>query len=223
MAAKIPKTMPLDDMEDEIIFTRAAVGADPDARDLLPLTDDWMPWVETARARDRDARIAVATAFALRRVSNLRLDAACEEFGDELELAVKKDFKGSRWLRFFSGAANTVKRFIRLRFSEQVGRVTGWLTGAGDEVLEKHRAPLTTWSEAGQQALNATRATSQVRGDAAIEREETAEALTRGRDGLEATLVARANERGLPREWPKTFFKPRTRDEDDAGPPVPAA
>lgn len=222
MAAKIPKTMPLDDVEDEIIYTRAALEADPDARDFLPMTEEWMPWTEAARAKDREARMAVAVAHAKRRVSNVRLDAACIDFGDELALEVKDEPEGARWKRFFSGqSANTVRRFIRLRFGEQVSRVAGWVSGSGDAILEKHRAALTEWSTAGQQALEATQATSQVRGDAAIEREEAAEALTRSRDGLEAALVQRANERGLSREWPKTFFKPRTRDDADSGPPTP--
>lgn len=213
MAAKIDEDMSLDDMEDEIIYTRSALEADPDARDLLPTTDAWMQWVETARARDRDARIAVARASARRQVSNVRLDAACDAFGDELKLAVKGDVKSARWQRFFSGAGASVSRFIRLGLGEQASRVVGWLTGTADEVLERHRAPLAEWSKSASDALDATRATAQVRGDAGIAREETAEALTRGRDGLEATLVARANERGLPRPWPSTFFKSRRRRE----------
>jgi hypothetical protein len=220
MAAKISADMSFDDQEDEIIFTRAALSADPDARDLLPLTDAWMAWVETSRARDREARIAVATAYAQRRVSNLRLDDACQGFAGELELAVKEDRKSPRWLRFFSGIASSASDFIRLPFAEQTNRVVGWLTGT-DEVLERHRAPLTDWSKAAGHAITATNATAQVRGEAAIAREETAEALTRGRDGLEARLVERANERGLPRQWPKTMFKPRKQSDQDDGPPVP--
>ncbi len=46
MAAKIDHEMTFDDMEDEVVYTRAALRADPDARDLLPLTDGWMPAVE---------------------------------------------------------------------------------------------------------------------------------------------------------------------------------
>lgn len=38
-------------------------------------------------------------------------------------------------------------------------------------------------------------------------RERVAEDLTRARDGLEATLVQRAAERGLARSWPSRFFR----------------
>lgn len=217
MAAKITERMTFDDMETEVIYTRAALNADPDARDLLPLTDDWMPRIEAGRASDREARIAVATASAQRRVANFRLDAACTAFGGELRLDVNKDTSSARWKRFFSGAASMVSRFIRLPFAEQASRVRGWLTHTGDPVLERHRGPLDTWSAAAQESIEATKATAQVRGDAAVAREELAELLTRGRDGLEAALVERANERGLPRSWPKSFFRVRSTSRRSSG------
>lgn len=210
MAAKIDHEMTFDDMEDEVVYTRAALRADPDARDLLPLTDGWMPAVESGRASAREARIAVATAAAERRIANVRLDTACTTFGNELKLEVNNNFDSARWKRFFSGIGGMVSRFIRIPFAEQVSRVQGWLTHTGDALLERHREPLTTWSTAAAASIAATKATAQVRGDAAVEREELADLLTRGRDGLEAALVERANERGLPREWPKSFFRVRT-------------
>ena len=221
MAAKIYPDMSFDDIEGEIIYTRSAVEADPDAADLLPMTDPWMPWTDAARATERDARVAVVRAAALRRVSNARVDIACVKFGDELALVANEG--SARFKRFFSGVgAATARAFVRLPFGEQLGRIGAWLEGSADEVLERHRPALTQWKGAGDDALNATLKTASARGDAAVARETLAEDLTRARDGLHARLVERANERGLPRSWPNTFFQPRTRRDDDAGsPPTP--
>ena len=154
-------------------------------------------------------RGAVARASAHRRIANGRLDQTCRKFGDELFPAVQRDSTTARWRRFFM--ALSVSTFIRLPFSEQITRVGAWLTATGDDLLERHRAELTRWSSAGTAALLATAATSQVRGEAAVQREALAEDLTRARDGLQAALVARANERGLPREWSGFFFRPSSR------------
>jgi hypothetical protein len=61
-----------------------------------------------------------------------------------------------------------------------------------------------------------------------IARETLQDDLTRERDGLEALLVVRARERGLPRDWPARFFRVARRDGADAvappaGEPPPAA
>ena len=51
-----------------------------------------------------------------------------------------------------------------------------------------------------------TRDSAQARGNAIVVRESTAENLTRARDALHATLVARAAERGLERDFADGFF-----------------
>ena len=50
MAAQIDKAMTFDDMESKILYTRAAVEADPDARDLLAITDGWRSSMRRGRA-----------------------------------------------------------------------------------------------------------------------------------------------------------------------------
>src|SRR4051812_8014537 len=98
---EIPPDFPLDDTEDEIHFTRATLKADPIASHLLPMTDDWLPLVDSVRAKDRQARIANADATAARVVSNFHFDHACTQFGDDLFLAVGKDRESARWTQFF--------------------------------------------------------------------------------------------------------------------------
>jgi hypothetical protein len=217
---------PLDDVDDEVFFTRAGVKADPDAVDLLPMTDDWLGLVDAARAKDRQARIAEADATAVRVVGNYHFDRACTHFGDDLYLAVGKNRESARWLQFFP---ISVSRFIKIRFDKQIQKVKGWLApNVTDAIVDKHRAPLTTWCNASANALEQTTSAIMVRAAARIAREQLADDLTRERDGLYDALSERARERGLPRDWPRQFFRVSTRkttvsDDGDAAPaPEPA-
>lgn len=197
-----------DTIEAEILFTRAALRADPDASDLLPHTDAWLSLVEPARAKERAAREAVENANAERAVANARLDATCIAFGDDLHTAVQKDHRAARWLQFFSVA---VSSFVKQALARQIATVKGWLTSSKDPVLEKHRANLETWSARADGALVKTRGTALVRGEAHQAREELAAELTRERDGLHEALSARARERQLPRSFADVFFRTESR------------
>ncbi|MBK9266377.1 MAG: hypothetical protein IPM54_42150 [Polyangiaceae bacterium] len=212
---KITADMPLDDDEDEVFFTRATIKADPNAADLLPMTDDWLGLIDAARAKDRQARIAETDATAARVVSNFHFDRACTAFGDDLYLAVGKNRESPRWTQFFSVA---VSRFIKIRFDKQVQKVKSWLgPDVNDATLDKHRTPLTTWSNAAAASIDQTTSAAMVRGAARIAREQLAEDLTRERDGLYDALSARAREKGLPRDWPKQFFRVTTRKTASGG------
>jgi hypothetical protein len=213
-----------DDVEDEIAFTRATVKADPNAVDLLPMTDDWFSLADNARAKDRLARMADADATAARTIANFHLDNACTHFGDDLYLAVGKDRNAARWTQFFPVA---VSRFVKMRFDKQIQKVTGWLgPNVQDPVVDKHRANLTTWSTAAADSLEKTTSSVMTRAQARIAREQLAEDLTRERDGLFDALSARARDKGLPRDWPKQFFRVTARksdnnDEGEVAPPTP--
>lgn len=200
----IPHDMPFDDIEDEVFFTRAAVLADPDAEDLVWITDGWIPRLDGVRVSTRDVREAAMATNARRAVANARLDGVCTEFGDELFLSCGKDREAPRWRGFFH---LPVSRFIAIGLAEQVQRIQGWLSEAKDAVLEKFREPLTFWSDRAAGALVEGRAIGLKRGAAWQSREEHAEALTADRDALYEALSARARERGLARDWPQAFFR----------------
>jgi hypothetical protein len=219
MPRKIPATITLDDAEDETLFTTSTIKADPDARELLPMTTAWLGLIDSARAKDRAARQAQVEADAARVIANDRLDRACVQFGDELFLSVGKDRSSARWLQFFTVS---VSKFVRQRLSTQVERVRGWLQST-DALLETHRKPLDTWSKAAGEALVQTRAVAVARGEARIAREELAEDLTRERDGLHDALSAIARERRLSREWPDLFFRTQGRGAGDEAQEAPAA
>jgi len=205
--------MTFDMLEDEVLHTRAALAADPDAKDFLPMTDSWLGKVDAARAADRTARVATAEATALRQVSNGRLDPLCVAFGDALYLAVGKDRNAARWTQFFKVP---VSRFVRQAFPTQVTLVRGWLA-IEDAVLAAHRTGLETWSAKAQEALARTAATAAPLGAARVAREQLAEDLTRERDGLDEALSARARELKLARDWSALFFRitPRGAEEPE--------
>jgi hypothetical protein len=212
MPRKLTAKTTFDDAEDEVLFTTSMVKADPDASDLVSMTDSWLGIIDGARAKDRTARTAQAMADAARVVSNHHLDIACTKFGDDLFLAVDKDRTQRRWIQFF---VIPVGRFIRIALAKQVARVRGWLDNSKDPVLEKHRDPLDQWSKAAAGALEKTSGVALVRGEASIAREQMAEDLTNERDGLHDALSARARERGLSRDWPDLFFRTQTRTKPD--------
>lgn len=199
--------------ESEIFFTRAGLGADPDAVDFLPRTDHWMDAVDTVAKAQRKAREFVAITDAQRAVANARLDGHTAKFGNELDLAVDRDRAGGRFKRFFG--TQTIKGFCRQAFPRQVALVLAWAEIV-DDVFDRHKEQILRWARAGRAALDETAKTATVRGEAAIAEERLAEDMTRERDALHAELVTRAKERHLPREWPDTFFRVETRSSSQA-------
>src|SRR5512143_2786459 len=101
MPRKLPATMTLDALEDETLYTGAALRADPDAAPFASRTDDWIARIDEVRAMDRRARTAMANTDAARMVASDRLGQSCTAFGDDLYMAVRKDRTCSRWLQFF--------------------------------------------------------------------------------------------------------------------------
>jgi len=212
---KITADMPLDDVEDEVFFTCATIKADPDAADLLYITIDWLDLVDAVRVKDRQARMAETDATAVRVVANYHLDRGCTGFGDDLYLAVEKNRESARWNQFFS---MTVSRFVKMRFDKQVQKVKSWLDpNVKDPILDKHRTTLTTWCNASASSIDQTMGVAMIRGAARVAREQLAEDITRERDGLYDALSARGREKGLPRDWPKQFFRVNRRKSSGGG------
>ena len=202
MAKKIEPDMPFDEMENQCLFTRAALRADRIVVDLLPTTDLWLGWVAAVRAMELAARTAMQEATASRVIANLRLDDTCRSVGRALSAELKNDRSGARWNRFFHG---TVNDFVSQPLIDQADACIGWLE-TDEPVLAPFREELTHWAHAAKAAITLTNASSQVRGNAMVARENLAENLTRARDGLHAALVVRAQERNLLRDYADGFF-----------------
>lgn len=203
MPRKLIAKLPFEEIEDEIIFTQAALAADPDAKDLVPLTESWLALIDKAQAAELELRREIANTDAARVVANARLDQACVAFGDDLLLAAGKDRGSPRFKQFFGGP---VARFVRMALPRQIAQVRAWLSST-DEVFLKHKPELEKWVQAADAALIAARALALKRGENAVTKDELSSDLTRERDSLAETLAARARERRLDRNWPKTFFR----------------
>ncbi len=218
MPRQLNATSTFDDLEEEALFTIAAIQADPDAADLLPMTSTWLGLISTARASSLSMRQQAATADAQRIIANGRLDTVCVAFGDALFAAVGKDRASARWKTFFS---EPVSSFVKQALDRQIKTVKGWLGLPSDAALEPHRPALQKWVDAAAQAQVKTAEVAGLRGLVWQQREALADALTRERDGLASALGERARERGLQRGWHELFFLVR-RDASRNQPPEQA-
>jgi len=203
MPRKLTPSMSLEMLLDEVIYTRAAIKADPDASDLLAVTDDWLASIETVRLVTAKVIELEADADAARMVSNARLDSSCMRFSDRLALEVGKDRTAARYRQFFRTPAYA---FVRTSLSKQTATVNSWLS-VEDPLITEMKPELSRWTAAAEAALAKTDETAASRGRAWLAREKLAEDLTRARDGLSELLSARAREKQLPREWAGVFFR----------------
>ena len=202
MARAITEDFTFDEMENETLFSRAALRADPNASDFVLTTNPWLGFVASARAQDLAARTALQESTASRVIANQRLDETCRNVGRALSAELKNDRSSARWARIFGG---TVDEFIHKPLAVQATACKSWLE-TDEPVLAPFRADIALWANAAEAAIRATSDSGQVRGTALVGRESVAETLTRARDGLHAALVARANERNLPRDFADGFF-----------------
>lgn len=207
------------DLESEVMFTIAALGADPDARALLGEASDWLGWIDVAQKEDRSFRQQEANVDAGRVVANGRLDLTCVAFGKRLLGACDQNRQAPRFTRFF---AKPPMAFVKQALAKQVTAVFGWLSVNDDDVLEAFRADLQERATNARNAQDATSAIGPLRGTNQARRAKLAEDLTRERDGLHRQLAELADEKNLGRGWADLFFKKTRRDDDDDEAPTPA-
>lgn len=203
MPKKFTVDTSLNEMERQSLFTRAALKADPDAEEFVPETDNWLPAIDEVRRTERERREVVADTDARRTVANARLDIATTAFGRDLLHDLRHDRQSPRWKQYFSQKPSKV---VRQPLRNQVTMVRAWLSSGMDPTLDMHRGDLARWADQADQALVATDGTALVRGQAQIARTELAEYLTAERDRLHRRLGELAAARGLPRDWPESFF-----------------
>lgn len=212
MPRAIQPSTPLDAVEEEILYTRAALDADEDAREFLPQTQEWLVELDKLWTQERDLRHARALASAKRAIANQKLDRACTNFGDDLLRAVGKDRTSPRWATFFPVSAS---QFVRMPLPKQLQAVRAWLISDDDPALSPHRAELERWSQAAQEALDLGARISLQRGKLWQGREGFVHDLTSERDGLYSLLTLRSQERGLGRDWAATFFIRESRPDGE--------
>ena len=206
------------DLESEVMFTIAGLGADPDARPLLSETTDWLPWVDEVQKEDRSFRQQEANVEAGRVVANGRLDLTCIAFGKRLLGACDQDRQAPRFTRFF---AKPPMAFVKQALSKQVTAVFGWLNVKDDDVLESFRVDLQDRATNARAAQDATSAIGPQRGANQARRAKLTDDLTRERDGLHRQLAEIAEQKNLGRTWADLFFKKTRRDDEEEAPSEP--
>lgn len=204
MLAQTDPESPLDDMEEAIEFSRAAVLADlKNAADLIDHLNDWDEGLPELRAQQKAVRFGRIRRDARRQVANEYVDHYSIQFGDHLKLKVNKDLTSTEWKRFFG---DTPSRFIKRPLGEQVATIRGWLT-TNHPTLEPYKAELTFWTDKADEVLQDDATSRQATADFHQARAAFAKRLTAKRDALYRLLCERAEERGLGRDWPLAFFR----------------
>lgn len=203
MPRVITAEMSMADTKAEIIYTRASMGADPDARDLVGMTDGLLEACEPLDAQMLANLIERTIRDAERSVANRNLDTTCIAFGDQLLPAVGKNRQSARWTRYFDEAPN---RFVKQDLRDQVKKVNGWLA-TQDPVLEPFREALVLWVGEAQKALDKDEVLKQATAELTLRREAFAKKITQARDAVHRALAQRAEERDLGRDWADGFFR----------------
>jgi hypothetical protein len=214
---------PLETLEDEIVYTDAALKADPEAEDLAPGFAGQLESLDEVYDRERATRRAVTEATAYSRVADSRLDEEVLGSGRVMEVPLKGDRTHPSWTKVYGTA--TPSDVAKLARPKEVIKVRGMIkamTELGLAILATVIASLTFW--AGRLDGGLTRLTDSKadRGRFRSERDEFIIGLNRARRALYGSLTTRAAERGLPKEWPDLFFRhetSRTRSKPTEEPP----
>jgi len=204
MPRKLDPRDTFDTLEEEVMFTIAMLQADEDAADLVPEAEGWMGGIDATRGSDRLFRQEAVSIDAGRISANQRLDIAVVGFADALLIDCGKDRQSTRWRSFFPQVPSL---FIKQPLAEETAAVRSWLEASADPILNQHRDAMEKRADNASIALSATRNLSIKRATNLQQREGLAQQLTAARDALHGTLVKRAQERKLPRDWPVAFFR----------------
>jgi len=215
MPRQLPYNMRIDDIEDEIHFTRVALDVDPDAKELLPITDGWLAELESTQAEVMQTRKEVVSEDARRAVAGFRLERAAAAFEEELAReagGVHVLRQLPKWHTFYPLSETHYSPLYRLGTGVHhwVG-YSGELEPRRQAVLDKHRPELLKWldlfSGAGWARLGSP-------DEGRRPGEYVSSSLThdpnKGRAALHDALKAKALQVGLPVEWAARFFKTAT-------------
>ncbi len=205
MPRKIDRSETLADLHAEVDYTIARIADEALAADQVAAVEAWKVPIDAAEKLARDIDREEAHCEAARQGSNLALDAAVVNFGDDLHKDVGKDRAHPRVRGHFRELS--ISAFNRQDFTVQVPTVRAWLTESKDPALEAHRAALEEATARSERALVRTNALATKRTSVWEARADLAASLTEKRDARHDDLsrVGRANK--LPRGWADSFFR----------------
>jgi len=205
----------LESIRDELVYTRARLEADADARDLAPRIQDLIGRWQGVRQGQLDGWDAELVAQAQVDAVDYALDGAVEELATNLDTAVRRDRQSPRWKRYFG--SDTPGAIRHLGLASETSRVSGWIDSLKSESepelrqCGQHLAQLVT--EAGR-ALEARQKAATVRADhRAREIMTLVDDLNALRLSLYGELITRVGKTSRDRSWPAEFFyhAPRAR------------
>lgn len=200
----------LDAIWNILVYEDTRLASDPDAIDLAAgsgaLLERWMD----VNAGQRSAWRAAIAAQASVDANSSALDHAIEEIDAQL-LWILRDRESPRRKRYFN---KTCHELVRLRLESGIEAVRSWPASLKTEPEPALRAlgeRLEAVIAAGNASLSERVRAAATTGDHRV-REiarfvDDVNAARRVRYGL---LIQRAEERGLPRDWPGQFFKKST-------------
>ncbi len=198
----------LDDVLDDLTFTQAALGADPEARDLLPEIAPHLAGWEAARRALREAQRAETAAAAVAAVRDAELDDLVLELARALLEAVHGDANDPRFRRYFSRAPRELTRAGRLVEATTVNAWVPWVRLEPEPAIAALADRLATGSAASLAASDAADAAAAQHLAARLRVDDTfIAAAAAALEAVHAELVRRGVERGKPQGWADRFFR----------------
>lgn len=198
----------LDTVWEELVYTEARLSEDALAADLAPVFQELLAQLETARHGQREAWRREVVAQARVDAANAALDASTTRLGVRLLAAVEGQRESPRWRRYFKEGPSDV---VKLALGRQVERVRGWpasLAAEPEESVRALAAELTARIGAGDAALRSRAEAAAARADQRVREVLTlVDDVNAARMRTMGSLLQRAAERGLPRDWAESFFR----------------
>jgi hypothetical protein len=211
-------TQAIDNAWGQLVYTRARVKHDPNARDLLPQIEALIERCKQLRTEQLGAWEGEIDAQAGVDAANDALDATTVDFGRALDNEIR-DRRSPAYKRYFAVAPSDI---VVLGLESELERVRSWpdyLAGEESATLEAFGDRFREHIAAGDDAVEARRMAAAARAN------HRATAINRffddvngARQSLHALLTQRAVERRLGRHWADRFFRhgstPRRQPDD---------
>lgn len=217
---ELPFDTTLDEAEDEIVDTSAALKADPATQDLAEDFERQMKALDDVRGRERQTRRAAIENVAFTRVADAGTDGEVIATGRTVDHHVKGNHQHPIWTKIWG--SHTPTEITRLPRAEEVKKARGivaTLVTLAVESFKEHAKNLGEWVEKLAAGLGRLGDSDADRGRYVGERREFFIGLNRARLHLAGVLAQRAAELERPKEWAGLFFRKETRHRPAATEP----
>lgn len=214
----------LDSVWDEMVFTESQLNGDEQAKELTPLIAKLIARLEVARSGQMGARREEVASQAAVASADYRLDEWVRCFDRTLSDVVKGNKESPRYRRYFTAAPWTI---IRLGLESELSRIRGWvdsLASEPEQILKDLGTRLAQLVAVGDAALEQRRKAVNARSDHRV-REITSliEDINAARVALYGSLASKAQDAGLPPDWPSHFFRHLPRPAKIEAAPAPGS